>query len=71
MGFDFDLKIGQYYEKKYIERRGFKNLHYPKDEKFTEYDFRDMDTGFSYEVKSDRKTRMTGNLFLEYESVRK
>jgi hypothetical protein len=60
-----DLLLGQYYETKYIEKRGFEDYHHPKDGAFKDYDIKNNETGKSYEVKADRKTKATGNLFIE------
>ena len=65
MSFVSDLKLGQYYEEKYIEKRGFGDYYHPKDIKFKDYDFKNNETGKTYEVKADKKTCDTGNLFIE------
>ena len=45
----------------------FENIYYPKGEAFKEYDFKNLETGEAYEVKADRNTARTGNIFIEYE----
>jgi len=62
-----DLKLGQYYEDKYIEKRNFKNVHHPKSRYFIDYDIKDLTTDVTYEVKADRKARGTKHLFVEFE----
>lgn len=61
------LVLGQYYEQQYIEHRKFTNVHHPKDKCFKDYDFKNLDTNFSYEVKADKRAKDTGNLFIEFE----
>lgn len=65
MTFNNDLALGQYYEKKYIEKRGFSDIFYPHDKCFKDYDFKNNETGTKYEVKADKKASKTGNLFIE------
>ena len=63
-----DLVLGQYYEQEYIKYKEFDNVHHPKEKCFKDYDFKNLDTEKSYEVKADRKTQKTGNLFIEFKS---
>ena len=62
-----DLVLGQFYEEEYIKHRAFNNIHHPKDKCFKDYDFKNLDTEKSYEVKADRRAKNTGNLFIEFE----
>lgn len=66
MGWESDLLLGQYYEKKYIELRNFKNVEHPLNTKCKEFDFINLNTGTSYEIKADRMACKTGNIFIEY-----
>ena len=61
-----DLNLGQYFEDKYVEKRGFANIHHPTEKAFKDYDIKNLDDGKTYEVKADRKTKSTGNIFIEY-----
>jgi hypothetical protein len=60
-----DLKLGQYYEKKYIEKRNFEDYENITEKAFKDYDIKNNETGKTYEIKADRKTKTTGNLFIE------
>ena len=66
MGFGSDLLMGQFYEKKYIELRKFTNVEHPQDRICKEFDFVNLNTGISYEVKADKMTCKTGNIFIEF-----
>ena len=65
MSFISDLALGQYYETKYIMKKKFVDYHHPKNGAFKDYDIKNNETGKSYEVKADRRTKATGNLFIE------
>lgn len=66
MVFISDLKLGQLYEEKYINKKGIKNIHYPKDKAFKDYDFKNLTNDVAYEVKADRMTCKTGYIFIEF-----
>jgi hypothetical protein len=63
MSFTSDLAFGKIYEDIAISLVGGK-IDRPEGN-FKEYDFKNETT--KYEVKADRKTCSTGNLFIEYE----
>ena len=67
MGFQSDLALGKVYEQlaiKYLKQKGEALLDYPEGY-CKQYDF--ITDKSSYEVKADRMTHKTGNLFIEYE----
>jgi hypothetical protein len=62
-----DLALGVMYEDEYIKMRNFTKVHHPIDKAFTDYDFKNLETQLTYEVKADRMTCKTGNIFVEFE----
>jgi hypothetical protein len=67
MGFQSDLALGKLYERlaiRYLKQKGETLKDYPEGY-CKQYDF--LTNTSSYEVKADRMTDRTGNLYIEYE----
>jgi hypothetical protein len=66
MGFVADLSFGKYYEEIAIKLLKDEVVTHRPEGKFSEYDFKTDKE--SYEVKADRITYRTRNMFIEYEN---
>jgi hypothetical protein len=62
--FQEDLKLGNEYQQKFIELKGWKNYEVKKGY-FKPYDVID-DEGIKWEVKTDRYTQRTNNICIEF-----
>jgi predicted AAA+ superfamily ATPase len=71
MSFQSDLKFGRLYENLLLNyiHEDFEEVEFAPDNQFTEWDVKISKGNFvcKYEVKADRMTNRTGNVFIEYE----
>lgn len=75
MSFQSDLKFGRCYENLLLNyiHEDYEVVEMAPDERFTEWDVKISKGNFvcKYEVKADKNTARTGNVFIEYECAGK
>ena len=71
MKFQSDLKFGQIYEKEFIKIMGFQTYKHETNKAIKEYDIIVKHNGSEtkYEIKADRLSYKTGNVYIEIANV--